>query len=76
MFLFQTRTIRIFSDVSAMLPISSQPTPTRVQRIDDVGGVGDQKFGVLVLVGVEHVDDEYRGLAHEVVSTPSPDVDT
>jgi hypothetical protein len=29
-----------------------------------------------VLIGVEHVDDEDRGVAHEVVSTPSPDVDT
>ena len=59
-----------------MLPTSSQPTPTQVQRIDDVGDVGDQKCGVLVLIGVEHVDDEDRGVAHEVVSTPSPDVDT
>ena len=31
------------------------------QRIDDVGDVGDQEFGVLVPVGVEHVDDEHAG---------------
>jgi hypothetical protein len=37
---------------------------------------GNQEFGVLVVVGVEHVDDEYRGVTHELVSTPSPDVHT
>ena len=46
------------------------------QRIDDVGDVGDQQFGVLVPVGIEHVDDEYRGVAHGFVLTPSPDLDT
>ena len=29
-----------------------------------------------MLVGVEHVNDEYRGVAHKVISTPSPDIDT
>ena len=32
-------------------------------RVDDLGDIRSQAFRVFMLVGVQHVDDKYRGLA-------------